>query len=172
MARAEEYGFWASLTYLRYRRQSCDGSYLVKGIPMRKYIVGLLAVAFLGISGVANALPIVYRVDISDATESVAGTITTNGMSGPLGAGDITAWSLSATGPFPARVASTSGPPGYLVCFPDPGCVSADPAGLRLDFSGTGSYLSFVYPSARPDRIEFEWPVGSVTVTSASTGQR
>ena len=65
---------------------------------MCKYIVGSLAVVFLSISGVANA--IVYNINYSAGGNpigsSLSGTITTNGALGPLSAGDITAWTLTA----------------------------------------------------------------------------
>jgi len=42
---------------------------------------------------------IVYSVDITDGTETLSGTITTDGTIGPLSAADFTAWDLTASGP-------------------------------------------------------------------------
>jgi hypothetical protein len=62
---------------------------------MREKIVGLLAVAFTCLCGVAQSTPIVYTVDIVGADLGVTGTITTDGSIGVLAASDITAWDLT-----------------------------------------------------------------------------
>lgn len=62
---------------------------------MRGSIVGLLAVAFTSLCGVAQSTPIVYTVDIVGSDFSVIGTVTTDGTIGVLATGDITAWDLT-----------------------------------------------------------------------------
>jgi hypothetical protein len=67
-------------------------------IPMRGNIAGLLAVALMSVCGVASA-NIIYNVDITDGTETVSGTITTDGVIGALDVSDVIAWDLIAVGP-------------------------------------------------------------------------
>ncbi len=55
---------------------------------MKPKILGLISVVLLGVCGVASS-SIVYNVDITDGTETVSGTITTDGNTGALAAGDI-----------------------------------------------------------------------------------
>jgi hypothetical protein len=72
---------------------------------MRGNIVGLLAAALMAVCGVARS-NIVYNVNITDGTETVFGTITTDGNIGALVAGDITAWDLTASGPIAFAITS------------------------------------------------------------------
>ena len=65
---------------------------------MRQNIVALLALALICVCGVAKS-SIVYNVDVTDGSETVFGTITTDGVIGTLVGSDITAWDLTATGP-------------------------------------------------------------------------
>lgn len=74
---------------------------------MRGNFAGLLAVVLIGLCGIAAATPIVYNVNISDGTETVTGTITTDGKIGTLAASDITAWDLAASGPEPFLTSSS-----------------------------------------------------------------
>src|ERR1700720_4677145 len=100
---------------------------------MRKNIVGLLAVVLIGLCGVAAATPIVYGVNISDGTETVTGTITTDGNLGTLVAADITAWSFTAIGPVTFSINSTL--LGALIrCGASCGLM-ATPTSLLYDFS-------------------------------------
>ena len=102
---------------------------------MRKNIVGLLAAALLFACGVAAATPIVYNVNISDGIETVTGTITTDGTIGPLVAGDISAWTFSASGPVNFLVSSTLF--GALL-----------DCGLSCGLSATASSLTYDFSSA------------------------
>jgi hypothetical protein len=105
---------------------------------MRKNIVGLLAVALLWGCGIAAATPIVYNVNLSDGIETVTGTITTDGHTGALLAGDITAWTFSASGPLNFLVSSTLF--GALVdCGPSCG-LSATASSLTYDFSSATAH--------------------------------
>ncbi len=65
---------------------------------MKSKILGLISVVLLGVCGVASA-SIIYNVDITDGTETVSGTITTDGVIGALDLSDVIAWDLIAGGP-------------------------------------------------------------------------
>jgi hypothetical protein len=52
----------------------------------------------LAASAVCRAAPITYSIDQTIGSGSVVGTITTDGATGVLGAGDITAWNLELNG--------------------------------------------------------------------------
>jgi PEP-CTERM motif len=111
---------------------------------MHKNIVGLLAVALIWVCGVAAATPIVYNVNITDGTETVSGTITTDGMIGTLVAGDVTNWALSATGPVALSINSTL--PGAIVdcdSMPSCGLVATADGGLEYDFSNPTALIEF-----------------------------
>src|SRR5438046_8443851 len=100
---------------------------------MRANIVGLLAVALVCVCGVARS-NIVYDVNISNGTETISGTITTDGNTGPLVPGDIIAWNLMAVGPDQV-------PPGGVSC------------GLGCGISATLSDLEFTSTSLLNDTI-------------------
>jgi hypothetical protein len=108
---------------------------------MRGTILGLLAVALMFVCGVASA-NIVYNVDITDGTETISGTITTDGHTGTLLLGDITAWDLTATGPVAFSINSTlSG--AIDGCAPS-GCgLTASAASLVYDFSAPSDNTIF-----------------------------
>jgi hypothetical protein len=60
--------------------------------------IPLMALALMcGAHGAEAA--IVYNVDITNGTETLTGTITTDGQTGPLAATDFTAWSFTASNP-------------------------------------------------------------------------
>ena len=80
---------------------------VIGAIPIRGYIVGLLAVALLCPFGMSIAKPIVYNVHISDSTETVSGTITTDGTIGELFASDIASWNFTVVGPVSFSIASS-----------------------------------------------------------------
>ena len=126
---------------------------VIEAIPMRGSIVGLLVVALLCPFGVSIAKPIVYNVHISDSTETVSGTLTTDGTIGELSAGAFTAWNLTAVGPVSLSIASidrfassvcaqTSGP----VINTHPCGITATASELRLSSITTGSFTQFVVP--------------------------
>ena len=101
-----------------------------------------VALALLCASGVASA-DIVYSVNLtgsvppsffsSGGTETVAGTITTDGTFGALTAADIVAYSLTASGVVPASIA------GGVVPFPAQ--VSCDASGCGV--TATNTTLTF-----------------------------
>jgi len=66
---------------------------------MKKYSFSILAALSFGIgmasSNEALASPIVYYVSIVSGSDTVTGSITTDGVTGTVGVGDILDWSLS-----------------------------------------------------------------------------
>lgn len=101
---------------------------------MRGNLVGLLAVAIMCVSGVAVATPIVYNVNITDGTETISGTITTDGVIGTLVASDIVGWSMFAMGPIGGSF--TSATHGSRVqCLINCGGLQATSTTLEYDFS-------------------------------------
>jgi hypothetical protein len=118
---------------------------------MREYTVGLLAVALLCVTGASIASPIVYNVDISDETQSLTGTITTSGIIGPIGFGDITAWSFATSGEVQFSISSALCPvpsggcdPGSFVFGnPPPHFFIATSSELRFDFADPEALAGF-----------------------------
>lgn len=102
---------------------------------MRGNIVGLLAAALMGVCGVASA-NIVYTVRISDGVETVMGTITTDGHTGPLVSSDVVAWSLAASGPVTFGCPLSLDDCGVHVCALE-GC-GVTTSGSEFTFDGTG----------------------------------
>jgi hypothetical protein len=96
----------------------------------------------------AHASPIIYDVSISDGTETITGTITTNGFLGTLSTTDITGFSLSASGPI------TFGPitPGSIDCFTSCGVIATP---TTLTFAPIGSELDLTH-----------FPIGRIILVS------
>jgi PEP-CTERM motif len=102
-----------------------------------KSVVKLLTVALVCAWSVASA-NIVYNVNISDGTETVAGTITTDGFIGTLLSTDFVAWNLSATGSLAFVLSS----PGALFGCGAAGCGATGTASSLL-FPTTGGFRFF-----------------------------
>jgi hypothetical protein len=116
---------------------------LAKGERMRWNLTHWLTVAVVCGTHLAHASPIIYGVSISDGTETVAGTITTNGTVGTLSTADITGFSLSASGPI------TFGPitPGSIDCFAPCGVIATP---TTLTFAPIGNELDLTdFPIGR-----------------------
>ena len=126
---------------------------------MHSTIVGLLAAALMCGAQVADAL-IVYSVDVTDATgtETVTGTITTDGTIGSLVASDFIAWSFTAIGPVPFGPRSGA----TLVSCGAAGCGIIATATTLLVSGASGTDVSFPTP---PGGILFG--PGSFLVTPA-----
>ena len=107
---------------------------------MRLNAAGLLTAALICVCGVASA-NIIYNVNITDGTETVSGTITTDGSTGTLAPADITAWDLTATGPVAFSI--NSAPPGALFCVPGDCGLQATLSSLTYDFSDPLAGLVF-----------------------------
>ena len=67
---------------------------------MRPYFGRVLAIGVLiGSTACAEAkADVVYNMAVSDGTEAVTGTLTTNGATGTLVAADVLGWDLTAAG--------------------------------------------------------------------------
>ena len=66
---------------------------------MRLYFARVLAIGVLIGSACAEAkADVVYNMAVSDGTEAVTGTLTTNGATGTLVAADVLGWDLTAAG--------------------------------------------------------------------------
>jgi PEP-CTERM motif len=112
---------------------------------MRGNILVLLAVALTCVCGVAKSTPIVYNVDIAGQGETVTSTITTDGVIGGLVAADITAWSLTASGPIGLSINSSLVGAG-VSCAPS-GCgLTASLSDLIYNFADSSLALYFRVP--------------------------
>ena len=108
---------------------------------MRGNIRGLLAVALMCVCGVARP-SIIYNVDIAGQGETITGTITTDGMIGGLVASDITAWSLTASGPMGLSIDSLL--VGAAVSCAPSGCgLTASLSDLTYNFANSALALYF-----------------------------
>jgi hypothetical protein len=113
-------------------------------------MVGLLAAVLMCVCGIARA-DIVYDINISDAVETVTGTITTDGSTGFLAAADFVSWNFTASGPVSLAF---SGPPLPAFC-PAAGCgIFASDA--FLEFAGTGPQLIGFLDSLSAESIVFK----------------
>jgi hypothetical protein len=111
---------------------------------MREKFVGLLAVVFVCVCGLAQSAPIVYTVDIADA---LTGTITTDGTIGVLQASDIVAWDLTLSPTFGSLQFDSSAPGSEVTCGSLSGCAIASPEALEFE---SGSSLAFSYLFTSP----------------------
>ena len=103
---------------------------------MRWNIVGLLALALMCVVEVAGA-SIVYIVNVTDGTETVTGTITTDGVTPTIAATDITAWDLSASGPASFGPITEASNLALVLCAPS-GC-GIHTSTLGMTFQGSAS---------------------------------
>jgi hypothetical protein len=100
-------------------------------------IKGILIAALSGFSGLASAL--VYDVNLAVGSGSANGTITTDGVFGVLGYGDIVDWNI-VLNPNPGSTFTLLGPSSgnnssfYL----DGTGFTASATSLNFDFSGSG----------------------------------
>jgi hypothetical protein len=106
---------------------------------MRGNKMGLLAVAFMCVCGVARSAPIVYAVDINIKGLVVTGTITTDGTIGVLAPGNFLSWQFAVNG----TLTLDSSIPGSAVYCAPAGCGDADAVSLEMT---DGSYLEFASP--------------------------
>jgi hypothetical protein len=108
---------------------------------MRVLSAAATAAGMLLAAAGANAATIVYTVDQSiGSVGAVTGTITTDGATGVLGAGDIVAWDLTVMGDGASVVLQDTNS-GVFVQGDD---LSATAGALTFNFSGEGdSFLLF-----------------------------
>ena len=91
----------------------------------------------LAIPGIAS--PAVYTVAVSDGTETITGSIATDGRVGAINANDISAWDFVASGPV-STSADSNDPGSSVECGVT--CISASESGLSFDFTASGSTFS------------------------------
>src|SRR3984957_5249292 len=100
---------------------------------MRPYFGRVLAIGVLIGSACAEAkADVFYNMAVSDGTEAVTGTLTTNGATGTLVAADVLGWDLTAAGKVDFTLTnadSRAGVVANVACGPG-GCLQASPAQL------------------------------------------
>ncbi len=100
---------------------------------MRPYFGRVLAIGVLIGSACAEAkADVVYNMAVSDGTEAVTGTLTTNGATGTLLAADVLGWDLTAAGKVDFTLTnadSRAGVVANVACGPG-GCLQASPTQL------------------------------------------
>jgi hypothetical protein len=100
---------------------------------MRPYFGPVLAIGVLIGSACAEAkADVVYNMAVSDGTEAVTGTLTTNGATGTLVAADVLGWDLTAAGKVDFTLTnadSRAGVVANVACGPG-GCLQASPTQL------------------------------------------
>ena len=96
----------------------------------------LISIAFIGaISPVAQAMPITYDLSFTNGTDTLTGSITTDGTIGPIFEANIIGWSFTDTGPSAFSMSSAS--PNFIQCLGSSGCFTASPSTLTFDFGST-----------------------------------
>src|ERR1700691_4287227 len=114
---------------------------------MRTWVLGIIAGMGLLSASQANASSITYNVDILSGTQSIVGTITTDGSSGNLLLSDITNWDLVGNqtgGAYVTMLGPSSGNNSTAV---------AAPAWTGL--VATATTLSFLFESTTEGYIAF-----------------
>ena len=124
----------------------------------------LRAMAALSLMAVGSAhASVIYNVSVSVASgssETVTGTITTDGATGVLAASDFLSWDLTATGTIASTIIGT----GPAICDPVAGC-ALQVVGSVMSFVPTYDQIS---PSTAVPFTTFDPPAKStVTLTSA-----
>jgi hypothetical protein len=133
---------------------------------MRLRLVGLFVVMFVLASGAVQAIPITYLLSFSSGANTLMGTITTNGMTGIIQPGDITAWAFTASG---NPMFTISGPP--ITACGGTGCFSATlstlslPDDFAVNFDSQGELIAFAGGS-----IPYSDFPATVTWTDLGTG--
>jgi hypothetical protein len=122
---------------------------------MRMLVVGLLAL-MIGSESRDGTASIIYSVNIGIGTETITGTITTDGLLGNLVAGDFTGFSLSVGG---SPIAFGPVTPGSVSCGFTCGVLASGPT-LAIVGSSTDD-LIFNNPAVG----RFDFQHGLITVT-------
>ena len=128
---------------------------------MKRRLLAMVALSLMAL-GSAHA-SVIYNISVSVASgssETVTGTITTDGATGVLAASDFLSWDLTATGTIASTIVGT----GPAICDAVAGCA------LQV----VGSAISFVptyqqiFPSTAVPFTTFDPPaVSTVTFSSA-----
>jgi hypothetical protein len=96
----------------------------------------LLAVGLISaMAAVAQAAPITYALSFTNGTDTLTGSITTDGTIGALFQANIISWSFTDTGP--SAFSMDSADPNFTQCLGTAGCFTASPSTLTFDFLST-----------------------------------
>jgi hypothetical protein len=112
---------------------------------MHAKLLGLIAVGLFGAVGSsAQADPITYDLaTLTSGSNSLTGTITTDGTSGNIFAGNITAWSFTESGDDAFTISSTDLGAGFA-CLGTSACYTAGATQLDFNF-GSLTFDPFVH---------------------------
>src|SRR5438477_12988117 len=103
---------------------------------MKPRVLALIVIGLIGaMSPVAQAIPITYNLSFTNGTDTLTGSITTDGTIGGIFAADIVAWSFTDTGPKAFSMSSAG--PNFIQCQGTGGCFTASASTLTFDFSST-----------------------------------
>jgi hypothetical protein len=104
----------------------------MKSRTLRLIAVGL----FSAMASVAQALPITYDlVNFTNGTDTLTGSITTDGTIGGIFNANVLAWSFTDTGPLAFSISSAN--PNVFQCKGSAGCFTASPSTLAFNFLAT-----------------------------------
>ena len=144
---------------------------------MKSKVLALIAVGFIGaMSPVAQAIPITYDLNFTNGTDTLTGSITTDGTIGGIFEANIVAWSFTDTGP--AAFDMSSAGTNFIQCQGAGGCFTASPSTLTFDFLSTtplDPHALFLATSTPLQGVVNFFnagdcpPVGCVTVLSFTT---
>jgi hypothetical protein len=138
----------------------------------KSFIAGVFGSLMLLGSGVCNAVPITYNVDLTVGVDSVTGTIQTDGTIGVLSGANITGWNLELTGfdggttgaPISSNLTnSNSG------VFAGGNALTATASDISFDFSGSDSYLDFQEIYASSTYYYIDCSVGGILCAQGAT---
>ncbi|HXQ20568.1 MAG TPA: PEP-CTERM sorting domain-containing protein [Candidatus Acidoferrales bacterium] len=125
---------------------------------MKSKILAMCAVALMGCSVIAQAVTITYGLSFTNGTDTLTGSITTDGATG-VHATDVSAWAFAVTGPDAFSISSTDVGAAF-VCVGPTGCFTATATTLSFDFENTNT--------SDPYYVEFESSNGDVGFRDAS----
>jgi hypothetical protein len=109
---------------------------------MKTNIVGLAVLTMLGVGGpAAHAAPISYDLSFTDGSNTLTGTIQTDGTLGAVAATDVTAWAFTVAGPDAISI-NSSAPGGVLACNATT-CFTASASSLTFNFASSSAIDSF-----------------------------
>jgi hypothetical protein len=135
---------------------------------MKSKILGLIAAGLLLCAcGVASA-NIIYNVNFSDGTDTLYGTIETDGTTGALDVPNIKSWDFHASGAVTFDISSADA--GSLnFCAPGFGCgLTATVEALSFDFT-LGPYTIFRVVTGGITEADVEFGGPNVVVGNSST---
>jgi hypothetical protein len=126
---------------------------------MKAKILGWTAIWLLGAVGaIAQAvpIPITYDLSFTNGSNSLSGTITTDGTIGAINAANITAWSFTQTGPLPFSISSVVAGDQSQCLQATTGCFTASPSSLSFKFESTVSNNPYAEFFDAENSVQFE----------------